>query len=146
MTMFQEMLKKMQGGGFMLYSHTMLHDSDFRFDLNVVQCPSKSIILINNCLVCALDGFLRIILLLLIVAIHITCFILHIMWVFTYFTRLLIIKEHFTVLGYNMLVFDLWMKRHWLAWKLIHQCAYHGFKNWRKRCMLQVNFCFKLKI
>jgi hypothetical protein len=106
MTMFQEMLKKMQGGGFMFYSHTMLHDSDFRFDLNVVQCPSKSIILVNNCLVCALDGFLRIILLLLIVAIHIT-YILHIMWVFTYFTRLLIIKEHFTVLGYNMLVFDL---------------------------------------
>jgi hypothetical protein len=130
------MLKKMQeGGGFMLYPHTMLHDSDCRLDLNVVQCPSKTIIVVNNCLVCALDSFLIMILLLLIVAIHITCFILHTMWVFTYFTRLLII-EHFTLLGYNMLVFDLWIKGIDLLWKPIHRCAYHGFKNWRKRCML----------
>jgi hypothetical protein len=63
----------------MLYSQTMLHDSDFRFDLNAVLCPSKSIIVVNNSLVCALDGFLRMILLLLIVAIHIMCFILHIL-------------------------------------------------------------------
>jgi hypothetical protein len=85
----------------------MFHDSDFRLDSNVVQCPNKSIIVVNNCLVCALDGSLRMILLLLIVAIHIMCFILHTMWIFTYFTRLLIIKAHFTLLGYNMLMFDL---------------------------------------
>jgi hypothetical protein len=34
------------------------------------------------------------------------------MWVFTYFTQLLIIREHFTLLGYNVLVFNLWVKRH----------------------------------
>jgi len=108
MIMFKEMLKKMQeGGGFMLYSQTMLHDFHFRLDFNVVQCPNKLTIVVNNYRVCALDGFLRMILLLLIVAIHIMCFILNTMWVFTYFTQLLIIREHFTLLGYNVLVFNL---------------------------------------
>jgi hypothetical protein len=53
-TMFQEMLKKMQeGGGSMLHPQMMIHDFDFNIDLSVVKCPSKSSIIVNECHVCA---------------------------------------------------------------------------------------------
>jgi hypothetical protein len=48
--MFHEILKKMQeGGGFMLHPQMMLHDSDFNLDPNVVKCPGKSSIVVNEC-------------------------------------------------------------------------------------------------
>ncbi len=52
--MLEEMLKKMQvGGGVMFYPQTMLHDFDFELDPSVVQCPSKSTIFVNECPICA---------------------------------------------------------------------------------------------
>jgi hypothetical protein len=53
-TMFEEMFKKMQkGGGFMLYPQPMLYCPNYTFDVNDPKCLGKSIIIVNECHVCA---------------------------------------------------------------------------------------------
>jgi len=50
-TMLQETCKK--GGGFMLYPQPMLHCPDYVLDVNDPKCLGKSIIIVNECHVCA---------------------------------------------------------------------------------------------
>jgi hypothetical protein len=53
-TMLQETFKKMKkGGGFMFYPQPMLHCPDYTLDVNDPKCLGKSIVIVNECHVCA---------------------------------------------------------------------------------------------
>jgi hypothetical protein len=52
-TMFQELLKRMQEGGvFTLHPLPMFHDPNYRPKPIIVNCLGKSTFIINECLVC----------------------------------------------------------------------------------------------